>query len=34
MNVFYNKQGIGDTLVVSLADLPREKQGFEKKGDA
>lgn len=34
LNVFYNKQGIGDTLVVSLADLPREKQGFEKKGDA
>lgn len=33
MNVFYNEEGIGDTLIVSLKDLPRERQGFEKKGD-
>lgn len=34
MNVFFNENGIGDTLIVSLTDLPLEKQGFEKKGDA
>ncbi|HET7656888.1 MAG TPA: DUF4479 domain-containing protein [Bacillales bacterium] len=34
MNVFYNKEGIGDTLIVCLTDLPSENRGFEKKGQA
>lgn len=33
MNVFYNAQGIGDTLLVSLKDIDREKKKFERKGD-
>lgn len=33
MNVFYNKEGIGDTLIVWIADVPRERRGFHRKGD-
>ena len=32
MNVFYNKEGIGDTLIVRFHDLSQEKRSFEKKG--
>ncbi|HET7579895.1 MAG TPA: DUF4479 domain-containing protein [Bacillales bacterium] len=34
MNVFYNQEGIGDTLIVLFDDLSRDRQGFEKKGEA
>ncbi|WP_243291059.1 YtpR family tRNA-binding protein [Bacillus sp. FJAT-47783] len=33
MNVFYNAEGIGDTLLIQMKDLPREERAFEKKGD-
>jgi tRNA-binding protein len=33
MNVFYNLEGIGDTLLVSLKDISREQKGFERKGN-
>lgn len=33
MNAFYNEKGIGDTLLISLYHLDREKRAFEKKGD-
>ncbi|MFD1739296.1 YtpR family tRNA-binding protein [Bacillus salitolerans] len=33
MNIFYNKQGIGDILLLSLKDLPREKKRFDRKGN-
>lgn len=33
MNVFYNKKGIGDTLLVSLKNVEAEKISFEKTGD-
>ncbi|MRX72717.1 DUF4479 domain-containing protein [Bacillus lacus] len=33
MNVFYNAEGIGDTLLVYIADIDKEKRSFEKKGN-
>lgn len=33
MNIFYNKEGIGDTLIITLKDIELEKRTFEKKGD-
>ncbi|MBJ7897380.1 YtpR family tRNA-binding protein [Bacillus atrophaeus] len=33
MNAFYNKEGVGDTLLISLQDVSREQAGFEKRGD-
>ncbi|MFB5663921.1 YtpR family tRNA-binding protein [Alteribacillus sp. HJP-4] len=33
MNVFYNKQGIGDTLLVSLKEIDKEKRGIDRKGN-
>jgi tRNA-binding protein len=33
MNVFYNREGIGDTLLVSLKPINPEQRAFEKKGD-
>ncbi|WP_110114156.1 YtpR family tRNA-binding protein [Bacillus sp. CGMCC 1.16541] len=33
MNLFYNKQGIGDTLIVALKDINEENKTFERKGD-
>lgn len=33
MNVFYNRDGIGDVLLVSLKLIDTEKRAFEKKGD-
>lgn len=32
MNVFYNREGIGDTLIVRFNDVSRENRSFEKKG--
>ncbi|HWO96344.1 MAG TPA: DUF4479 domain-containing protein [Bacillus sp. (in: firmicutes)] len=34
MNIFYNKEGIGDTLIITLKDIELENRTFEKKGDA
>ncbi len=34
MNVFYNKQGIGDTLLVSLKEIDKDRRAVERKGDA
>ncbi|UYO34876.1 DUF4479 domain-containing protein [Bacillus zhangzhouensis] len=33
MNVFYNAEGVGDTLLISLKDVPREEVGHETFGD-
>ncbi|KUP06711.1 tRNA-binding protein [Bacillus coahuilensis m2-6] len=33
MNVFYNKEGIGDTLIVSVKDAPKDVIQLEKKND-
>ncbi|WP_440620598.1 YtpR family tRNA-binding protein [Bacillus subtilis] len=33
MNAFYNKEGVGDTLLISLQDVTREQLGYEKQGD-
>ncbi|TDO12800.1 tRNA-binding protein [Bacillus subtilis] len=33
MNAFYNKEGVGDTLLISLQDVTREQIGYEKYGD-
>ncbi|KXJ38282.1 YtpR family tRNA-binding protein [Bacillus spizizenii] len=33
MNAFYNKEGVGDTLLISLKDVTREQIGYEKRGD-
>ncbi|WAA10092.1 YtpR family tRNA-binding protein [Fervidibacillus albus] len=33
MNLFYNKEGIGDTLIVSIAPVERNRMEVEKKGD-
>ncbi|MFQ6321368.1 YtpR family tRNA-binding protein [Bacillus halotolerans] len=33
MNAFYNKEGVGDTLLISLKDVTREQVGYEKHGD-
>lgn len=32
MNAFYNKEGVGDTLLISLKDVTREQVGYEKHG--
>ncbi len=32
-NVFYNKNGIGDTLIVAVKDIDRYTRSFQKKGD-
>ncbi|KZZ85703.1 YtpR family tRNA-binding protein [Bacillus sp. SJS] len=34
MNVFYNREGVGDTLLVFINDIPRENRTFERKQDA
>ena len=33
MSLFYNKEGIGDTLIVKLEDIAIENRTFETKGD-
>ncbi|ANB57307.1 putative tRNA binding domain protein [Anoxybacillus sp. B7M1] len=33
MNVFYNREGIGDVLLISLRTMNPESRAFEKKGD-
>lgn len=33
MNVFYNREGIGDVLLVSLKPIPAEERAFVKRGD-
>ncbi|ATH92808.1 tRNA-binding protein [Bacillus glycinifermentans] len=33
MNAFYNLEGVGDTLLISLHDIPRENMAFERFGD-
>ncbi|MDQ0161029.1 YtpR family tRNA-binding protein [Aeribacillus alveayuensis] len=33
MNVFYNREGIGDTLLIQLKEIPAENRTFERKGD-
>lgn len=33
MNVFYNTEGVGDTLLISLKDVTREEVGHETFGD-
>ncbi|KAA6448563.1 YtpR family tRNA-binding protein [Bacillus swezeyi] len=33
MNVFYNKLGVGDTLLIALHDIDREDIAFERHGD-
>lgn len=33
MNVFYNAEGVGDTLLISLKDVSREEVGHETFGD-
>ncbi|VEF47247.1 putative tRNA binding domain protein [Bacillus freudenreichii] len=34
MNIFYNREGIGDTLIISLAEFDEKNRTFEKMGDA
>ncbi|MCP3741112.1 YtpR family tRNA-binding protein [Rossellomorea sp. BNER] len=34
MNVFYNREGVGDTLIISLTPSFEGEKGFEKKGNA
>jgi tRNA-binding protein len=33
VNVFYNQEGVGDVLLVSVKPIPSEQRAFEKKGD-
>jgi tRNA-binding protein len=33
MNIFYNVEGIGDTLLVTLSDTARDKRAHERKGN-
>jgi len=33
MNVFYNREGIGDTLLIQLKDISNENKTYERKGD-
>lgn len=33
MNVFYNREGIGDTLLVSLEEIDKKERAVEQKGD-
>lgn len=34
MNVFYNRKGVGDTLLITLKELKKENRTYERKGDA
>lgn len=34
MNVFYNREGIGDVLIISLDEFDEKNRTFDKKGDA
>ncbi|PPA71674.1 YtpR family tRNA-binding protein [Jeotgalibacillus proteolyticus] len=34
MNVFYNRQGIGDVLLITLESVPSDLRAFERKQDA
>lgn len=34
MNVFYNRKGVGDTLLIQMKDLEKENRTYERKGDA
>lgn len=34
MNVFYNREGIGDTLIIKVKDFDEKNRTFERKGDA
>ncbi len=34
MRVFYNREGVGDTLLISLNEVSAEERAFEIKGDA
>ncbi|MDG5473478.1 DUF4479 domain-containing protein [Jeotgalibacillus sp. ET6] len=34
MNVFYNRNGIGDVLLITLASVPADARSFERKNDA
>ncbi|MGD7007500.1 YtpR family tRNA-binding protein [Metabacillus sp. 84] len=34
MNVFYNREGIGDTLLIFIKEIPREKRAFDRRQDA
>lgn len=34
VNVFYNREGIGDTLIISMQDISLDNRTFERKGDA
>ncbi|WLR44302.1 DUF4479 domain-containing protein [Bacillus carboniphilus] len=33
MNAFYNFEGVGDTLIISLKDIDKQKRTFDRKGD-
>lgn len=33
MNVFYNKEGVGDTLIISLKPIDYDKMKYEKRGE-
>ncbi|PGL69049.1 YtpR family tRNA-binding protein [Bacillus sp. AFS055030] len=33
MNIFYNKEGIGDTLLITLKQIPSEDRQVERKGN-
>ncbi|KIL46367.1 YtpR family tRNA-binding protein [Jeotgalibacillus campisalis] len=33
MNVFYNRQGVGDVLLITLASIPADVRTFERKED-
>ncbi|MEH7351203.1 YtpR family tRNA-binding protein [Gottfriedia acidiceleris] len=33
MNIFYNKEGIGDTLLITLKQIPTEDRQVERKGN-
>ncbi|MFF3023182.1 YtpR family tRNA-binding protein [Gottfriedia sp. NPDC057948] len=33
MNIFYNKEGIGDTLLITLKQIPSEDRKVERKGN-
>lgn len=34
MHVFYNREGVGDTLIITTGDFDENKRTFERKGDA
>ena len=33
MNIFYNRKGIGDVLLISLKEIDKEKRAVERQGD-